>query len=264
MGRPAQAPNYPPPGRLPLLDENDPVLQSIRETLYAALADVISANPGLTASQDDPSRTYFACTAMATLHFLLTCLTPDRTGLRVIGPHGAEITLRPVDAPLAYRPLLSDLLNIGKQVLGLYQEDDSDAINTVRRGEEVFVETRLNRLREELQQGAEYQEAGFNGRPVSAEGLVRQVANAINGWALKVCALSVSLFPHVATLIFVADQRFSRGLGRCLLSCRRSGLDQVCHNSIACALAPHPSCRSSMRTSRLPRSVRLQALSEIG
>src|SRR5260221_2947390 len=88
-----------------VLSENDPVIDFIRETLYAALADVLAlATPLRTLMRTDPARGSFAAVSLAVLEVATTSVTRAGDVQGVLGQH---IMLDECPAPL--KPIMQEL-----------------------------------------------------------------------------------------------------------------------------------------------------------
>lgn len=197
-------------------------IETIRETLYAELAEVIEKTKELrTLLATDKPRAYFASVGLAILEFSLNALTPSG-GVRAV--LGAELKLE--DVPREYGPLLTEVQAIARRSRELEEEDNKKAVELLTAGEETLPEPRMDRLRrmlikgvargwEELQRdqavtGAETEVmagAAFESqvrrsarasdqgavrarsRDRSPEGTVLQLANRINALALTMTRL---------------------------------------------------------------------------
>ncbi|PVG00404.1 hypothetical protein CPB86DRAFT_843815 [Serendipita vermifera] len=154
---PVASSSRPRPASPTLLPPDGPAINLIRETLYAALGEVIASNPaikGLLVS--DPARAYFSSVGLAILTVGTDCVT--HTG-SVITPLGKELTLE--ECPGPYRPLMMELGNIGKQAKAIVEEDNDKAIAAVRAGLPA-PEPRIERLRRMLEHGVAREEERYN------------------------------------------------------------------------------------------------------
>ena len=155
-----------------------PAIELIRETLYAALADVHESTPSLIPLLNtDPPRASFGAVALAILS-ISTSSSPsadndnnsrnsdDRV---VLGVRGVPLKLSDCPAPL--RPLMSEFSAIGCEAAHIEEEDSTMAIRLVQEGREGEVAVpRLERARLLLGRGAGYDvDVESNGRR-SAEG----------------------------------------------------------------------------------------------
>ncbi|KAI0351797.1 hypothetical protein OH77DRAFT_856197 [Trametes cingulata] len=193
-----------------ILAEETPGLEFIRETLYAALADVLERAPHLRALlRADPPRAYFAAVALAILHVatssavrpdptaksLAEILPPthahaDREEPVIRGVLGQTLALR--DCPPALRPFMQELCAIGAAAHAMEEEDSAAAVRALQRGAEPPV-PRLERVREILEGGVGHAfgdtvERGAAGDPrrrrTSTEGRAVAFANRVNALAL--------------------------------------------------------------------------------
>ncbi|KAI0364480.1 hypothetical protein BV20DRAFT_956185 [Pilatotrama ljubarskyi] len=199
-----------------ILADETPGIEFIRETLYAALADVLERKPHLRRLlHTDPPRAYFASVALAildvasssavrpdpTLKTLADVLPsarahpPDEPVIR--GVLGQTLTLH--DCPPPLRPFMHELCAIGAAAHAMEEEDSSATVRALQRGEEPPV-PRLERVREiieggvghayndTVQRGAGDRASGSPGDPrrrrTSTEGRAVAFANRVNGLAL--------------------------------------------------------------------------------
>ena len=209
-----------------ILADDVPGLEFIRETLYAALADVLERKPHLRALlRADPTRAYYAAVALAIMDVAASSATrpdPARAALAALSPtsptghaHGKgkdaeEPVLRGVlgqtlalrDCPAALRPFMAELCALGR---ALHEMEDADSAATVRalqRGAAPPV-PRLERVYEILERGVGFaRRASDVGREVpgdepealrrrrtSTEGRAVAFANRVNALALGMTKL---------------------------------------------------------------------------
>ena len=177
-------------------------IELIRETLYAALADVLSSTPSLLPLlKSDPPRAYFGAVALAILA-VSTSPSPsassssasdDNNNNVVIGVRGVPLTL--ADCPAALRPLMSEFSAIGREAAHIEEEDTAEAIRLVQEGRDGEVAVpRLERARLLLERGAGYDvddggSGGGCGGRRSAEGRAVAFANRVNALALAMTRL---------------------------------------------------------------------------
>ena len=129
-----------------ILTPSDPAILTIRETLYAALADVLARKPEVRALlKTDPPRAYFASVGLAILEFSLHSLTPEGNVQAVLG---AELRLE--DIPRGYKPLMQELQAIATRTRQLEAEDDQKAIELLTAGEDTLPEPRMDRVQRML------------------------------------------------------------------------------------------------------------------
>ncbi|KAG9010970.1 hypothetical protein FRB95_004417 [Tulasnella sp. JGI-2019a] len=132
-----------------ILTQQDPAILIIRETLYAALADVLARTPELRSMlKTDPSRAYFASVGLAILEVSLTSITPEGNVRAVLG---TELKLG--DAPQNYRPLMQELQRIGTRSRELEAEDDARAMELLSASDDALPEPRMDRVRKMLVKG---------------------------------------------------------------------------------------------------------------
>ncbi|KAH7097365.1 hypothetical protein BKA62DRAFT_643404 [Auriculariales sp. MPI-PUGE-AT-0066] len=183
-----------------LLPNTDPPVVFIRETLYSAIADVLSNAPRIRAMlKRDRTRAYFAAVGLAVLQVSLECITPSG-GVR--GILNRELTL--AMCPPHYRPLMFELASIGRDARSADEEDTQRALKLLERGQDDKIGTpRMDRVRRVLELGVGYEdaqreaatesevsdtEAEYTGRR-SVEGRAVQMANRINALALRMTLL---------------------------------------------------------------------------
>jgi hypothetical protein len=176
-----------------------PAIELIRETLYAALADVLESTPSLISLlKSDPPRAYFGAVALAVLSVSSStvCSSPsaDNNNNRnsddsvVLGVRGVPLKLSDCPAPL--RPLMSEFSAIGREAAHIEEEDTMLAIRLVQEGREGEVAVpRLERVRLLLERGAGYDVDGGNNGRRSAEGRAVAFANRVNALALSMTRL---------------------------------------------------------------------------
>ena len=159
-------------------------LALIRETLYAALGDVMVETPAilslLARGADYAPQAFFASTALAILDVALTRV--DEHGVRPVHfGHGSptriglgdtpraslpslshpppslcskqKLTARPFPPAAYLRPLLGGLVELSQASRALQDEDDARAVREATEGAEQLTPPRLDQLRERLAQG---------------------------------------------------------------------------------------------------------------
>ncbi|KAN0115739.1 hypothetical protein V8E52_006551 [Russula decolorans] len=192
--RPSLAPPQPSSPQTParqrtptIATPTSPAIELIRETLYAALADVLESTPSLIPLlKSDPPRAYFGAVALA---IVSVSTQPSFTTCSVIlGVRGVPLKLSDCPAPL--RPLMSEFSAIGREAAHIEEEDTTAAIQLVQEGREGEVAMpRLERARLLLERGAGYDvDSGSSGRR-SAEGRAVAFANRVNALALAISRL---------------------------------------------------------------------------
>ena len=173
-----------------------PAIELIRETLYAALADVLESTPSLIPLlKTDPPRAYFGAVALAVLsvsssssHSADNYDEDDEDDSVVLGVRGVPLKLS--DCPSQLRPLMSEFSAIGREAARLEEEDNMVAIRLVQKGREGEVAVpRLERARLLLERGAGYDVDGGSSRRRSPEGRAIAFANRVNALTLAVTRL---------------------------------------------------------------------------
>ncbi|KAH9957118.1 hypothetical protein BC827DRAFT_1138459 [Russula dissimulans] len=184
---PPRSPASATPRRTPtFMTPTTPAIDYIRETLYAALADVLARTPSLLPLlKSDPPRAYFGAVALAILAVSLTAVTAEGT---ILGVRSVPLTLAECPAPL--RPLMRELGAIGREAALIEEEDTMEAVRLVQEGCDDVPVPRLERARLLLERGAGYDidERGSCGRR-SAEGRAVAFANRVNALALAMTRL---------------------------------------------------------------------------
>ncbi|KAG8811575.1 hypothetical protein FRC17_002399, partial [Serendipita sp. 399] len=140
-----------------LLPPDSPAINLIRETLYAALGEVIASTPSIKPlMQSDPARAYYASVALSILTVSTDCITVDGG---VITPLGRVLTIK--ECLEGYRPLMAELGRISRQAKEIETEDNDRTIAAVRAGQ-VAPEPRLERVRRMLEYGVAKEEARYD------------------------------------------------------------------------------------------------------
>lgn len=207
-----------------ILSEDVPGIEFIRETLYAALADVLDRKPNLRRHlRTDPTRAYFASVALAITDVASSSATrpdPFQKALADVLPPTSpraeqlasdEPTIRGVlgqalalrDCPGALRPFMLELCSIGKALHEMEEHDSDATVRALQRGEEPPV-PRLERVYEILEKGVGHAHrasdadvgrgprdgpAELRRRRTSTEGRAVAFANRINALALGMTKL---------------------------------------------------------------------------
>ncbi|KZV66185.1 hypothetical protein PENSPDRAFT_667891 [Peniophora sp. CONT] len=165
-----------------LLTPTAPAIELIRETLYAALADVLETTPRMRQLlRTDPTRSYFGAVALAILSVASTAMTPDG-GVR--GVMGTNLHLS--DCPSALRPLMLEFAGIGHAATEMEEQDTEEAMRLVAVGEDI-PPPRLERVKTMLEHGVAFERQGA-GRD-SPEGRAVAFANRINALAIRMTEL---------------------------------------------------------------------------
>lgn len=169
-----------------ILSPESPAIEFIRETLYAALGDVLERHRSLhRLLKRDPSRAYFSSVAFAILDVATTAVTAD--GTAIVGVLGTPLRLE--DCPIELRPFMRELIDIGAQAREMEQVDNDTAMEYAQRGEDI-PEPILDRAKVifELGIGSERERGRREGR-LSVEGRAVAFANRINALSLAMTKL---------------------------------------------------------------------------
>ncbi|KAH9170071.1 hypothetical protein EDB89DRAFT_2114921 [Lactarius sanguifluus] len=161
-----------------------PAIELIRETLYAALADVLASTPRLNAQLTrDPPRTYYGAVALAILAVSARSVAAD-------GDDGGAVWLS--RSALRRSPLMREFVAIGVEAALIEEEDTAAAIALAQEGRTVPV-PRIERARVILERRAGYdipeREERDSGGGRSAEGRAVAFANRVNVLALSMTRL---------------------------------------------------------------------------
>ena len=174
-----------PPSPSYLSDSSTPAIAIIRETLYAALADVIERSPSIRRMmKSDPPRAYFAAVGFAILEVATTAITPDGA-IRAVMGHQLTLEMWPREL----KPFMTELVSIGSAVKDCEAEDDADAIDIISKGG-APPEPRMERTKKVLENGVGYDNrrqraaADRNANRRSVRGRALTLANRINALAL--------------------------------------------------------------------------------
>ncbi|TNY19795.1 hypothetical protein DMC30DRAFT_417543 [Rhodotorula diobovata] len=159
-------------------------LSLIRETLYAALGDVMVETPSilgmLARGADWAPQAFFASTALAILDVALRRV--DDNGVRPVHfGHGSPRYIGLGDTPPYLRPLLGGLVELSQASRALQEEDDARAVREATEGVEQLTPPRLDQLKDRLAQGV--------GATFGDDEQVAALANAINQLALGMTSL---------------------------------------------------------------------------
>ncbi|ESK89542.1 chitin deacetylase [Moniliophthora roreri MCA 2997] len=169
-----------------ILSPTSPAIEFIRETLYAALGDVLERQPSLRRMlKRDPPRAYFALVAFAVLDVATTSMTPDGS---VVGVLGTPLSLD--DCPPELRPFMMELAHISRLAKELEEEDNKIALEYAQRGEDI-PPTKMDRIRAILEHGVGGEQRireEEQGR-VSPLGKAVAFTNRINGLSLGMTTL---------------------------------------------------------------------------
>lgn len=177
-----------------ILGANSPAIELIRETLYAALGDVLEATPSLRSLlKTDPPRAYYASVALSILRMSTTNVTEEGT---LIGVLGQEMKIEA--APAEIRPFVREFADIGRTAHMVEEEDTTEVVRLLEAGKTELPEPRIDRVREILERGVGHHNSrpprdgagggGGSGRR-STEGRAVAFANRINALALGMTKL---------------------------------------------------------------------------
>ncbi|KAH9927451.1 uncharacterized protein BXZ73DRAFT_48924 [Epithele typhae] len=202
----------------PTILADAPGIEFIRETLYAALADVLERKPHIRALlARDPTRAYFAAVALAITDVASSSATradPTQKVLEdMLAPgaprHGDEPILRGVlgqmlalsDCPAPLRPFMAELCALGTELHAMEERDSEATVEALSAGEAPPA-PRLERVYEILERGIGYahreEDVGrrsqdgseqMRRRRGSTEGRAVAFANRINALALGMTKL---------------------------------------------------------------------------
>jgi hypothetical protein len=153
-----------------ILGPDSPAIELIRETLYAALADVLERQPSLRRQlRRDPARAYFAAVALAILDVSMTSVIPGdsvQTEPSIRGVLGKMLTLE--ECPSELRPFMKELCDIGRTAHEVIEDDSMASVKALSEGKELPT-PRMERVRELLKGGvgwqydAQHEHDGLNG-----------------------------------------------------------------------------------------------------
>jgi hypothetical protein len=148
-----------------ILTEDAPAIEFVRETLYAALYDVLSAHQSIrTLLHTDPAHAYFASVSLAILHVSLTSVTPHGS---VVGVLRQELDVG--QCPDELKPFMVELGRIGKEASKVEEEDTMEAMRLAERGGDIPV-PRMERVKAMLEKGVGYDGGDVGLEHVASEG----------------------------------------------------------------------------------------------
>ncbi|KIP10486.1 hypothetical protein PHLGIDRAFT_125524 [Phlebiopsis gigantea 11061_1 CR5-6] len=138
-----------------ILGPDAPAIEFIRETLYAALADVLERQRSLRRMlARDPTRAYFASVALAILDVSISSVMPAGDA-----SHGEPMirgvldkTLTLSECPPELRPFMHELCEIGKMARDVAEDDTLIVVRALNEGK-TPPPPRLDRVREVLRGG---------------------------------------------------------------------------------------------------------------
>ena len=166
----------------------DSTIELIRETLYAALADVLESTPRLHALLTlDPPRAYFGSVAFAILDVSTRTSAADDMDRGVVWlVRDQRLTV--AECPDMWRPLMRGFVEIGVEAARIRESDTATAMAFAQEDREVPV-PRLEIARMRLELGAGYEEKHGEGRDADRERSVVAFVNRVNTLALKMTQL---------------------------------------------------------------------------
>jgi hypothetical protein len=175
-----------PPHTPSLLEADTPAISLIRETLYAALADVLERTPSLRGLlRTDPPRAYFGTVALAVLDVATTSVTHEGA---IVGVLGATLTIDRCPQPL--RPLMSEFGELSKAARSMDEEDSVAAVQALADGGEPRT-PRVERARNILAAGAGIEADGARESETrrSEEGTTLSFANRVSALTMRMTEL---------------------------------------------------------------------------
>ena len=150
---PSQSSHRSPSPAPTILGPDAPAIELIRETLYAALADVLERNPSLRRLlKRDPARGYFAAVSFAILEVATAAVSASGSGA-IRGVLGKTLTLE--ECPAELRPFMRELCEIGAAVHVMEEEDSEVSVKALQEGKTPPV-PRLERVEKVLKGGVSY------------------------------------------------------------------------------------------------------------
>ncbi|KAJ3548440.1 hypothetical protein NM688_g5301 [Phlebia brevispora] len=180
-----------------------PAIELIRETLYAALGDVLERHASLRRLlRRDPARGYFASVSFAILHVATTSVHTSPAGEPCIrGVLGRDLTLS--ECPTELRPFMKELCDIGQTVHKMEEEDSEASVQALQEDKEL-PRPRLERVQEVLKGGvgwvydenrSDTEDGGANGRSSGRESRRRTTSteNRAVAFANRINALSLGM-----------------------------------------------------------------------
>ncbi|GJE89773.1 hypothetical protein PsYK624_058800 [Phanerochaete sordida] len=162
-----------------ILGPDSPAIEFIRETLYAALGDVLERTPALRRMlRRDPARAYFSAVALAILDVAQTAVVPEHAvgagepGIR--GVLGKTLTLG--ECPRELRPFMQELCAIGVATAEIVEDDTLVTVRALSEGRDA-PEPRMDRVREILRGGVGWAYDKHHERDPQANGAANGTAN---------------------------------------------------------------------------------------
>lgn len=179
---PSSTPMQPPTEK-----KSTPDQDTIRQTMYGAVADALATEALRDVTVKDPQRAFFSAMCLAILNVSVTLQDPTQDTPNLVTMMGRQIRL--TDLPGAYKTCMTELAAVGREARKLGEEDDERAIAYVARGKSL-PEPRLGRVRKLLERGMGY---------VDATGHVRGSSHNSGGtgrsreFSTKITALSLEM-----------------------------------------------------------------------
>ena len=128
-----------------------PAIEFIRETLYAALADVLEQIPSIRqVLRTNPSRAYFSAVALAILEVATYSTDRDEHNPTIRGVLGKSLSLS--ECPVELQPFMKELCAIGRQARDMIEEDSVASVQALQHDKELPF-PRLERARSILEGG---------------------------------------------------------------------------------------------------------------
>lgn len=178
-------------------------VDTVRETMYAAIADSLATQNLRQVMLKDPQRAYFSAVSLAILNISVTLQPQSTDSPNLVTMMGRSIRIS--DLPGAYKTCVGELATIGREAQKLREEDDERAIAYVARGKPL-PEPRTGRVRKLLERGVGYVGADGRVRGTSSSGggtgRSREFSNKIN--ALSVELMKLPAFQEDMLRILVA------------------------------------------------------------
>ncbi|KAI0685267.1 hypothetical protein BC835DRAFT_534419 [Cytidiella melzeri] len=134
-----------------ILGPDAPAIEFIRETLYAALADVLEEQPAIRRMlRKDPTRAYFAAVALAILEVATSSVSTDGTEPMIYGVLNKSLTL--AECPNELKPFMKELCDIGTAAREVGEDDSMIGVRALSEGRAMPV-PRMDRVKEILRGG---------------------------------------------------------------------------------------------------------------
>ncbi|KAH9823886.1 hypothetical protein DFH28DRAFT_227328, partial [Melampsora americana] len=187
--QPSSMPIHSNPNEEELSPDQQFTLSIIRETIYASLTDILYSTPTIykkleseESSDGELSRSYFASLCLALLDVSINRIDTEKETVEVVKLNSSQLftKLKLSDCPNRLKPLMFELIRIGRLTQDLMNEDTRLAImkasgdSSDENGNEL---TKIEQLKLELELGT-YE--------IEPESDVRIASNAINSLGLKI------------------------------------------------------------------------------